>query len=113
MTGLLDRLDQAAGQAVMADKGYDAIRVHYPGRPLILPTKARRNHPVDAIQKAANRVVAEHAIAQVSRTTVLRQVFRGRTKRHVPDHGGVVRAVAGMVHLRTRICPLKAYAAAA
>ena len=113
-TGLLDRLDHAGGEAWMADKGYDPLRTHYPGRPMVQPAKARRGHPLTDEQKAANqviaryRVVVEHSIAQMNRFAALRQVFRGRVANHPRHHSQAVRVVAGLVNRRTRVCPLKA-----
>jgi hypothetical protein len=108
-----------AGEGMMGDKGYDGIKDDYPGVPIVLPFKARRNLPLAEHHKAYNRVVGryrivvEHAIAQLNRFTVLRQVFRGRSRRHQADHSQVVRVVAGLVNRRTQVCPLKSYTPAA
>jgi hypothetical protein len=116
-TKLLDRLRE--GEGAMMDKGYDGIRNTYPELPLVLPFRARRNLPLAEKHKAFNRVVGryrvvvEHAIAQLNRFMVLRQVFRGRLGRHPEDHSRAVRVVAGLVNRRTRVCPLKSYAPAA
>ena len=81
--------------------------------------KARRNRPLTEEQKAFNKVVAgyrivvEHALAQLNRFTVLRQVFRGRHQNHQKAHSQVVRVVARLVNRRTRVCPLKKYVPAA
>lgn len=116
-TQLLDEL--AAGDGAMVDKGYDGISNDYPEVPIIIPFKVRRNRPLLAEEKAFNKVVAgyrivvEHAIAQMNRFTVLRQVFRGRHQKHKQAHSEVVRVVARLVNRRTRVCPLKKYAPAA
>src|SRR5262245_32045732 len=116
-TKLLDRL--GPGEGAMGDKGYDGIKDDYPQVPIVLPHKARRNLPLTEPHKAANRVVGkyrvvvEHAIAQLNRFTVLRQVFRGRPGRHRLAHSQVTRVVARLVNRRTRVCPLKSYAPAA
>jgi len=116
-SGLLDRLAQGHGE--MVDKGYDGIGKDYPGVPIVIPFKARRNHPLTEQQKAYNgvvaryRIVVEHAMAQLNRFTVLRQVFRGRYRRHGEAHSRVVRLVAGLVNRRVRVCPLKTYTPAA
>jgi hypothetical protein len=100
----------------MVDKGYDGIGKDYPEVRIVIPFKARRNRALTEEQKAFNKVVAgyrivvEHALAQMNRFTVLRQVFRGRHQRHQKAHNQVVRVVAGLVNRRTRICPLKKYA---
>lgn len=70
-------------------------------------------------QKAFNCVVArywivvEHALAQLDRFTVLRQVFRCRSWSHGTAHSQVVRVVARLVNRRITVCPLKTYASAA
>jgi IS5 family transposase len=116
-TDLLGRL--AVGEGAMVDKGYDGIRKDYPAVPIIIPFKARRNHPLTEEQRAYNRVVAryrivvEHAIAQLNRFTVLRQVFRGRSQQHGTAHSRVVRVVARLVNRRVAVCPLKTYVPAA
>lgn len=108
-----------ADEGAMLDKGYDGIRKDYPDLPLILPFKARRNRPLTEEEKAYNKVVAhyrivvEHAMAQLNRFTVLRQVYRGWHTRHEKAHSQVVRVVARLVNRRTRVCPLKRYATAA
>jgi hypothetical protein len=116
-TGVLDRL--AEGEGAMLDKGYVGIDKGYPTVPLVIPFKARRNQPLTDEQKAFNRVVAryrivvEHALAQLDRFTVLRQVFRGRSWRHGTAHSQVVRVVARLVNRRIAVCPLKTYASTA
>ena len=114
---LLDEL--AAGEGALVDKGYDGIGKDYPEVPIIIPFKARRNRPLTGEEKAYNKVVAgyrivvEHALAQMNRFTVLRQVFRGRHQKHTKAHSQVVRVVARLVNRRTQVCPLKKYAPAA
>ena len=81
---------------------------------IVIPYKASRGHPLTAEQKAFNRVVARHrivvghAMAQLNRFTVLRQVFRARKRWR---HSEVVRVVAKLVKRRTQLKPLKTYAA--
>jgi hypothetical protein len=113
-TGLLGRL--AEGEAAMADKGYEgADRGERPGV-LVRPKKDRKKTPCTEEDKARNRLIArcrivvEHAIAQLNRFTVLRQVWRGK---RVHRHSQVVRVVAVLVNRRTRVRPLKVYGAAA
>jgi DDE superfamily endonuclease len=111
-SGVLEQL--AEGQAAMMDKGYVGVKNYYPGVPVVIPFKARRNHPLTDEQKAYNRevaryrIVVEHTMAQLDRFTVLRQVFRGRQRGR---HGLVVRVVAKLVNRRLRVKPLKTYAA--
>jgi hypothetical protein len=111
-SGVLEQL--AAGAAAMMDKAYAGVRNYYPEVPVVIPFKARRNHPLTEEQKAYNRevarhrIVVEHTMAQLNRFTVLRQVFRGQQRQR---HGRVVRVVAKLVNRRLRVQPLKSYAA--
>jgi len=112
-TGLLDRLEH--GESALTDKGYEGAEKGYPEGRLLRQRKNRKRRPLTEADKAQNRllaryrVVVEHTIAQLNRFTVLRQVYRGSKARH----GRVVRVVATLVNRRTRVRPLKTYAAAA
>jgi hypothetical protein len=112
-SGVLDRLPP--GRGPMADKACNGLRDDDPSIPIVTPRPARRGHPLTEPEKMANRFIARyrivvgHAIAQMNRYTVLRQVDRG--SRH--GHARVVRAVAGLVNRRIEAVPLKAYGAAA
>jgi hypothetical protein len=116
-SGLLGRL--AGGEAAMMDKGYVGVGNTHPSVPVVIPHKAVRGRPLTQEQEEANKVIArhrivvEHAIAQLNRFTVLRQVFRGRERNHAGRHSRAVRVVAGLVNRRTRECPLKTYKTAA
>ena len=87
--------------------------------PVVMPHKKPRGGELTDGQKGANRAIArhrivvEHAIAQLNRFTVLRQVFRGRERNHEAHHGRAVRVVARLVNRSTRQRPLKTYATAA
>jgi DDE superfamily endonuclease len=111
-SGILEQL--APGEAAMVDKGYVGLKNYYPDTPVVIPFKARRNHPLTEEQKAYNRevaryrIVVEHTMAQLNRFTVLRQVFRGQQR---GQHSQVVRVVARLVNRRLRVKPLKTYAA--
>lgn len=111
-SGVLERL--AEGEGAMVDKGYVGVKTSHPDVPIVIPFKASRGHPLTEEQRAFNRVVAryrivvEHAMAQLDRSTVLRQVFRGRKRRR---HSEVIRVVAKLVNRRVRVRPLKTYAA--
>jgi DDE superfamily endonuclease len=110
-TGLLGRLGE--GEAAMADKGYEGAGKGQAAA-LIIPKKDRKKNPCSEEDKGRNRAIArcrivvEHAIAQLSRFTVLRQVYRGGRQRH----SQVVRAVAVLANRRIRVRPLKTYPAA-
>jgi IS5 family transposase len=111
--GVLDRLPAGAG--VMTDKGYVGVGADAGGRPVVIPAKATRNHPLTDDQKAAarvinrHRVVVEHVMAQFNRFGVLRQTFRSVFGRHTR----VFRVVALLVDRRIAVTPLKTYPAAA
>jgi hypothetical protein len=110
-SGVLERLGE--GEAAMMDKGYVGVKNTHPGVAVVIPFKASRGHPLTDEQVESNRVVAryrivvEHAMAQLNRFTVLRQVFRGQKRER---HGGVVRVVAKLVNQRVEVKPLKTYA---
>jgi hypothetical protein len=104
----------AEGEGAMLDKGYDGIRHDFPDKPLFLPFKARRNHPLTSEQKAFNvhlahyRIVVEHTIAQISRFQVLSQVFRQMRT----SHTRIMRIVCALVNRQIARKPLKTYATA-
>ena len=112
-TGLLDRLPPGAG--VMADKGYVGVASDAGERPVVIPARATRNHPLTGDQKASNRainghrVVVEHVMAQLNRFQVLRQTFRSGLGRHTR----AFRVVALLVDRRSAVTPLKTYPTAA
>lgn len=116
-SGLLDRL--GAGEAAMVDKGYTGIGNTHPGVPIVIPRRAARGRPLTEGEEEANgviarhRIVVEHSLAQMSRFTALRQVFRGHERNHAVRHSRAVRVVARLVNRRIRECPLKVYKRAA
>lgn len=111
--GVLGRLPADAG--VMTDEGYVGVDTDAGGRPVVTPAKATKNRPLTGDPRASNRVidrdrvVVEHAMAQLNRFPVLRQTFRGVFGRHTR----VFRVVALLVDRRTAVTPLKTYLAAA
>jgi IS5 family transposase len=112
-TGVLDELPAGAG--VMTDKGYVGVEADAGGRPVVIPAKGTKNHPLTDDQKASNRVISrhrvvvEHVMAQLNRFGVLRQTFRSVFGRHTR----VFRVVALSVDRRMAVAPLKTYPAAA
>ena len=112
-TGVLD--DLPAGAGVMTDKGYVGVEADAGSRPVVIPAKATRNHPLTDDQKAANRVISrhrvvvEHVMAQLNRFGVLRQTFRRVFGRHTQ----VFRVVALLVDRRRASVPLRTDPAAA
>ena len=69
--------------SVRLDRGYDGVAYHYPDRVFHQPHKARRNRPLDIIQKWANqlqnryRVPVENALAHLKRFKLLANIYRG------------------------------------
>jgi hypothetical protein len=111
-TKLVDQLTPE--EAAMLDKGYVGLQNDYPEQPLVLPYKARRNHPLTEEQKAFNRflsqyrIVVEHTLAQMNKFAVLAQVFRHALE----GHARIFRIIAGLVNRRIQVTPLKTYAVA-
>jgi len=111
-SGVLARLSE--GEGGMMDKGYAGVENYREGVPLVLPYKKPRGGELSEEQRGHNREVArhriavEHTMAQLSRFTVLRQVFRGKQRER---HSGVTRVVAKLVNRRLAVRPLKTYAA--
>jgi hypothetical protein len=68
---------------VRLDRGYDGVEQDYPDRLFHQPHKARRNKPLDFIQKLANklqnrfRVPVENALAHLKRFKLLAGIYRG------------------------------------
>jgi hypothetical protein len=111
-SGVLGGLGQ--GEGAMTDKGYVGADKHHPGVPLVMPYRKPRGGELSEEQRAFNRevsrhrIVAEHAMAQLNRFTVLRQVFRGKKR---DRHSKVTRVVAKVVNRRLAVTPLKSWAA--
>ena len=69
--------------AVRVDRGYDGIAKDYPQRCVEQPHKARRNRPLDLVQKLANsiqnsaRIKVENALAHLKRFKLLANIYRG------------------------------------
>ena len=80
-TGLLR--DLPAELRVRVDKGYDGVDKDFPDRHFHQPYKARRNKPIDFIQKCCNqienrlRVPIENALAHLKRFKLLAGIYRG------------------------------------
>ena len=75
--------DLPGNLCVGLDKGYDSIDREHPQRVFYQPRKARRNKPLDLIQKYLNQVIStfripvEHAFAHLQRFKLLAGVYRG------------------------------------
>lgn len=87
---------------VRLDRGYDGVEQNYPDRLFHQPHKARRNKPLDFIQKLANRlqnrfrVPVENALAHLKRFKLLAGIYRG------PDqtYDDTFLAIAGLHNFR-------------
>lgn len=108
-TKLVEQLKDDEGG--MFDKGYDGITNDFPNRPLSLPYKARRNHPLSEEEKAYNRffsshrIVVEHTNAQLQKYQALAQLYR-----HDRDqHSRTIRVVALLINRQIAVRPLKDY----
>lgn len=72
-----------AGLPVRLDRGYDGVAHDYPERRFQMPYKARRNNPLDLVQKWANqlqnryRAPVENALAHLKRFKLLANIYRG------------------------------------
>lgn len=110
-SGVLGRLGE--GEGAMTDKGYIGVDKHHPSVPVVLPFKKPRGGELSEEQRAFNRevarhrIVVEHTMAQLSRFTVLRQVFRAKRRER---HSQVTRVVAKVVNRRLAVTPLKTHA---
>ena len=75
--------DLPAELPVRLDRGYDGVEHDYPDRTFHQPHKARRNRPLDLIQKWANglqnryRAPVENALAHLKRFKLLAGIYRG------------------------------------
>lgn len=80
-TGVLR--DLPAAIHVRVDKGYDGIDKDFPDTNFHQPSKARRNKPLDFIQKCVNRIQnslrfpVEHTLAHLKRFKLLAAIYRG------------------------------------
>ena len=75
--------DMPDGIKVIVDKGYDGIQEDYPQTDFYQPYKARRNKPLDLIQKYLNkiqtthRIAVEHVLGQLKKFKILAGIYRG------------------------------------
>lgn len=87
---------------IRLDRGYDGIEHDSPQMRFYLPHKARRNKPLDFIQKLANRlqnryrVPVEHALAHLKRFKLLAGIYRGPTQ----SYDDTFLAISGLHNFR-------------
>ena len=99
-TGLLR--DLPAGISLRVDKGYDGIQDDFPERHFHQPYKARRNKPIDFIQKCFNslesgsRIPVEHALAHLKRFKLLAGIYRGPER----SYDDIFLTIAGLHNFR-------------
>lgn len=68
---------------MIVDKGYDGVQDDYPETEFYQPYKARRNKPLDFIQKCVNqiqtshRIGVEHVLAQLKKFKIIAGIYRG------------------------------------
>lgn len=87
---------------IRLDRGYDGVEQDYPKRQFQLPHKARRNKPLDFIQKLANRlqnryrVPVENALAHLKRFKLLAGIYRGPAQ----SYDDTFMAISGLHNFR-------------
>lgn len=68
------------------DRGYDGVVQNHPERHFQMPHKARRNKPLDLVQRWVNqlhnryRVPVENALAHPKRFKLLAGIYQGRER---------------------------------
>ncbi len=87
---------------VRLDRGYDGVEQGYPERQFHMPYKARRNKPLDLVQKWANglhnryRTPVENALAHLKRFKLLAGVYRGPQR----SYDATFLAISGLHNFR-------------
>lgn len=85
-TGLVPQIPD--GIKVIVDKGYDGVQKDFTDSDFYQPYKARRNKPLDFIQKCLNqiqtkhRIPVEHVLGQLQQFKVLAGIYRGGRSNH-------------------------------
>lgn len=103
-TGLLHDLPDDI--PIRVDKGYDGIEKDFPERLFHQPAKARRNKPLDFIQKSINRIQnslrfpVEHTLAHLKRFKLLAGIYRGDDT----TYDDTFLAIAGLHNFRKLNC---------
>lgn len=91
-----------ADMPVRLDRGYDGVVQDYPERYFQMPHKARRNRPLDLIQKWANqlhnryRAPVENALAHLKRFKLLAASYRGPAR----SYDDTFLAISGLHNFR-------------
>jgi len=85
-TGVIPEIPD--GFRVIVDKGYDGAQNDFPDTDFYQPYKARRNKPLDFIQKCLNqiqtkhRIPVEHVLGHLQKFKILAAVYRGGRGNH-------------------------------
>ena len=99
-TGVMHHLPQAV--KVGFDRGYEGIENEYPNVNIIKPLKAKRNQPLNVLEKICNqtistwRISVEHALGHLKRFKLLAGVYRGPDK----SYDDTFLAIAGLHNFR-------------
>jgi IS5 family transposase len=97
---VIDEIPQEV--TVIGDTAFDGLHNYYPQRSVGTPHKARRNHPLTADQKLANRelssqrIVVENTLSHMKHFKVLAERFRHTTELY----DDAFRAVVGIINDR-------------
>jgi len=97
-TGVMRRMPKEEGAVVRVDKGYEGLEEEYPQVKVEKPRKARRGHPLTALEKIYNRAMStlrmpvEHVIGHLKKYRLLAGIYRGKLERY--DESALV--VAGL-----------------
>jgi hypothetical protein len=100
-TGVMRQMPTEEG-VVRVDKGYEGLEEEYPQVKVEKPLKARRGHPLTALEKIHNRAMStlrmpvEHAIGRLRKYRLLAGIYRGRVERY--DESALV--IAGLHNYR-------------
>lgn len=99
-TGVMHHIPQ--GVEVGFDRGYEGIEAEHPELKIIKPVRAKRNQPLNALEKICNqtiscwRIAVEHALGHLKRYKLLTGIYRG------PDdsYDDTFLAIAGLHNFR-------------
>ena len=89
-------------RTVRLDRGYEGVEQEYPRTRIVKARRARRNHPLNVLERCYNRVVnklrmpVEHSLGHLKQFKVLAGIYRGQTK----DYQDIFDCVAGLHNWR-------------